>query len=271
MQDASFDASDYGKAARGGILMQNDWTEPELNLQPHALHMHGAAGGAWRRALYCCECFYPGCHAKFDNQSELDTHTQVHSSNFGPHYGGSIGYHGDLHQPGPFPHDQRGTGPLCNYGLPTSGIAPGMVPGMVPSMPSGFFEGTAQSGFPSTAKPYYYDVPPQDIDAVAYSTSAPFTHNVTPYTTTTSNIPAEAELPQSLQPSNHYACAICGQTCARRGDLRRHELKHKTGNKAFECPKPGCVRKGTLGFERKDKIESHAKVCQGGARGKYRV
>lgn len=38
--------SAYQIAALEGVPMENDWTEPELSLQPHALDMHGVAGGA---------------------------------------------------------------------------------------------------------------------------------------------------------------------------------------------------------------------------------
>lgn len=73
-------------------------------------------------------------------------------------------------------------------------------------------------------------------------------------------------------PDGHFACSHpgCITICARPGDLRRHLLKHVNGPKAFECPKAGCPRKGTKGFNRKDKMMDHAKVCQGRARGKYR-
>lgn len=38
--------STYQNAAWEGVPKENDWAEPELSLQPHALDMHGVAGGA---------------------------------------------------------------------------------------------------------------------------------------------------------------------------------------------------------------------------------
>lgn len=89
---------------------------------------------------------------------------------------------------------------------------------------------------------------------------------------------AEPSLPASPQgttpstassPTGRLLCSYpgCHTKCARAGDLRRHALKHQTGPKAFECPNPGCPRKGLHAFARKDKMLSHAKVCRGGARG----
>ncbi|KAI4271204.1 MAG: hypothetical protein L6R35_006560 [Caloplaca aegaea] len=68
----------------------------------------------------------------------------------------------------------------------------------------------------------------------------------------------------SLPPSHRFSCRHCATTCARRGDLRRHELKHRRF-KAFDCPNHGCLRKGDRAFERKDKMESHRRVCRAGA------
>ncbi|KAL8764680.1 MAG: hypothetical protein Q9209_007940, partial [Squamulea sp. 1 TL-2023] len=57
----------------------------------------------------------------------------------------------------------------------------------------------------------------------------------------------------------------CKTTCARAGDLRRHMLKHGPGPKQFVCPTSGCSRVGVKGFDRKDKMLSHYKVCSGRA------
>ena len=42
-------------------------------------------------------------------------------------------------------------------------------------------------------------------------------------------------------------------------DLRRHIRKHREGPRAFNCPAPGCPRKGENGFYRKDKMKDHYK------------
>ncbi|KAL8977088.1 MAG: hypothetical protein Q9177_006707, partial [Variospora cf. flavescens] len=68
----------------------------------------------------------------------------------------------------------------------------------------------------------------------------------------------------SLPPSHRFNCRHCATTCARGGDLRRHELKHRRF-KAFDCPDHGCPRKGDRAFDRKDKMQSHHRVCRAGA------
>lgn len=51
----------------------------------------------------------------------------------------------------------------------------------------------------------------------------------------------------------------CTGTFKRAAELERHMKKHRPGLKDFDCPAPGCSRKGTRGFTRKDKMLDHWK------------
>lgn len=51
----------------------------------------------------------------------------------------------------------------------------------------------------------------------------------------------------------------CTGNFKRAGELERHMKKHRPGPKDFDCPAPGCSRKGTHGFTRKDKMMDHWK------------
>ncbi|KAL9004299.1 MAG: hypothetical protein Q9188_002880 [Gyalolechia gomerana] len=245
-------------------MMGNDWTEPELDLQPHASDMHGALGGArissidigtyqapsgsvtdgfeqdGTKILDRCACPYPGCYAIFDTQWKLDTHAQVHFSNATPYHSGSIGFEGDLNHPGTFPYDPLGINYHNMYWSPTPGAAPA-------------FFGIQEQTYPSTTMPFYDNFALHDNNVMTNNPSAP--------------LPGDGEPPLPAMSDGRFACAVCGKTCTRRGDLRRHELKHMPGTKVFDCPKPDCVRKGLQGFDRKDKMISHMKVCQGGVGG----
>ena len=41
------------------------------------------------------------------------------------------------------------------------------------------------------------------------------------------------------------------------GDLKRHSKMHCTRPELFDCPVPGCDRKGLNGFPRRDKMMDH--------------
>lgn len=149
------------------------------------------------------------------------------------------------------------------YGLPNPGMAP-----------SPF--GIQEPAFPPVGIPYHGNISPYDLNWMDPNPFAPIAsdiapHNINATTTNLSSLPPNnSQSPLPLNPNNRFTCPTCNKTYARRGDLRRHELKHNPSTKKIDCPKPGCVRKGNQGFERKDKMVDHLKVCKGGARGKYR-
>ena len=58
--------------------------------------------------------------------------------------------------------------------------------------------------------------------------------------------------------TGRFACHIpgCGATCTREADLGRHKMtKHRLPQ--YDCPFPGCERKGARAFPRKDKLAEH--------------
>lgn len=82
----------------------------------------------------------------------------------------------------------------------------------------------------------------------------------------------DAAVPPSAANSDHplsapttangkYICLHpgCTRGFKRPGDLDRHIKDHLPGPRAFDCPAPGCVRKGMNGFTRKDKMKEHWK------------
>ncbi|KAI4166609.1 MAG: hypothetical protein LQ343_007904 [Gyalolechia ehrenbergii] len=119
------------------------------------------------------------------------------------------------------------------YWSPTPGAAPA-------------FFGIQEPAYRSTTMPFHDNFAPHHINVMTNNPSAP--------------LPGDGEPPLAAMSDGRFACAVCGKTCARRRDLRRHELKHKPGTKVFDCPKPDCVRKGLQGFDRKDKMISHMKI-----------
>lgn len=65
--------------------------------------------------------------------------------------------------------------------------------------------------------------------------------------------------PATVAPGARYACAICKKTFRRPSDLQRHEGKHRSGPKKFDCPSERCAFKAERGFYRKDKMVNHVK------------
>ena len=61
-------------------------------------------------------------------------------------------------------------------------------------------------------------------------------------------------------------CPQCAKTFVRTSDLERHAKSHKSNMPEFECPAPGCPRKGVKGYWRKDKMMDHYR-CKHGRRG----
>ena len=49
-----------------------------------------------------------------------------------------------------------------------------------------------------------------------------------------------------------YLCSACGKDFGRRGDMKRHAMKH--GSTVIRCPVQGCEYKG---HSRKDKVNQH--------------
>lgn len=180
-----------------------------------------------------------------------------------PQYRGVIGFYDNVNQPDNFAYDPY----MC--GLPTMRrlTAPG-------AAPTSF--GIQDPAFPSTEMSYNSNVAAHNIGAMGYDPFAlvkPGTtpHNIDAIVNDFYSLPAGiADPPLPPTANGRFTCSICSKTYARRGDLRRHELKHNPTMRKFDCPKSDCVRKGAKGFERKDKMVDHLKVCKGGARGKYR-
>ncbi|KAL8720569.1 MAG: hypothetical protein Q9225_002588 [Loekoesia sp. 1 TL-2023] len=221
-------------------------------------------------------CDYPGCYAKFDNQWVLNEHSKVHTNNSIPQDGAFVS-HGGIDNPlAMFPEGPVNTNNQTTYGQPVSYGGIDNVLGTFSGVPVNPY-GQTMYGQPAPASAAnMVDTVPQPAftlrsvlphDNVSFETAGAVTSKTlvpeSPYGTSASIQP----------PTGGFRCSYpgCNTTCARHGDLHRHGLIHALGTKAFECPKPGCPRKGTNGFQRKDKMLSHVKVCQGRARGKYKA
>jgi len=70
----------------------------------------------------------------------------------------------------------------------------------------------------------------------------------------------------SMEDKPKIPCPQCAKTFVRASDLERHAKSHAKGMPEFECPAPGCARKGMKGFWRKDKMMDHYR-CRHGRRG----
>lgn len=73
---------------------------------------------------------------------------------------------------------------------------------------------------------------------------------------------ASSSSPSASSLGGRYLCLECNKTYSRAGELRRHAKKHQPGPRDWECQTPGCHRKGLKGFDRKDKMRDHFKVCR---------
>ena len=68
-----------------------------------------------------------------------------------------------------------------------------------------------------------------------------------------------------IVPSARVRCPHpgCATTVSRPSDLNRHMRTHQGGLRGFDCPAPGCGRKGGEGFVRKDKMMDHYRAVHG--------
>ncbi|KAL8801411.1 MAG: hypothetical protein Q9182_004475 [Xanthomendoza sp. 2 TL-2023] len=259
MQRIDNDSSTYRKAAAASLRMENGWTNAELSSQPHAPDMHAGAGGAPNPVTHTFghhpensqtfkytasnqglifSCSFPGCYADFFYQDLLHEHAKVHSN--------ALWYR--------FTNSPTSSG----YGIPQYGMAsshddspnaPGFH-GDLPSYPSN----------PSMSAPTATVLPVLMPESDAYMGVGNTAAGGSPYPTASLKTNTLPSTPTGTT-KTRYPCSFpgCNTTCARQADLRRHLLKH--GPRQWDCPAPGCSRKGANGFARKDKLVDHYKLC----------
>ncbi|KAL8817452.1 MAG: hypothetical protein Q9223_003719 [Gallowayella weberi] len=275
MQNARYDSETYRKAASAGWPVENRWTNPELNLQPHAYSMHAAAGGARGSQLQRYEinnhapaitiddlpdhavnkniqlshhvpdlmCPYPKCFATFPQRWMVHLHFEVH-----------LNTNRSTSIPVGIPKDSVAIyRPASAFTTNASPHARGFYD-HDQDIPSEAITGTSNTAL----MPVYTNNSMVEGHAEASGSSPTMTSG----TSTPGSTPTGTNPPF---PCRYPGCSI---TCGRRGDLRRHELVHAPGPKRYDCPNLGCLRKGRKGFDRMDKMLSHHKVHrQRGGRG----
>lgn len=208
---------------------------------------HQSSGELARVLSYDCQ--HEGCYAFFPSQRMLNKHSKVHTGNSLPQDGVLLNLPGNDSGLGAFPYEPVAMNARDPYGR--------LALAMDGSLPDATLAPEASQG-----------VLRHDKSSSRSNTDAVVSREIREIASTPPNaVPAIDPLPNNRLTCSHPGC---NTTCARPGDLRRHLQKHVDGPKAFECPKEGCPRKGAKGFNRKDKMMDHAKVCQGRARGKYR-
>ncbi|KAL8709829.1 MAG: hypothetical protein Q9220_005445 [cf. Caloplaca sp. 1 TL-2023] len=275
MQNTGYDSQAYQQAANWGVPMENGWMGSELSSQPYAGDMHEGVGGlsthplstdqpglslypfhqaldsivhddnvsghSWRAPgdssinnypaqeasrigplLSTYPCSYPGCYALFLTEFMLFEHIKVH-----PQQAHSNGheFQNDGSHSVDFGHVSYGSNGLS---IPTD---PTAYPGGRELAKCGYAEGVSTANVPT----------PFDVQGSRFNGSSANDYiDDFPRHTGGSAVPIE---------SARYMCSYegCNISCARPGDIRRHEQKHNPGPRQFDCSKPGCSRKGYKG------------------------
>ncbi|KAL8900737.1 MAG: hypothetical protein Q9207_005551 [Kuettlingeria erythrocarpa] len=229
---------------------------------PDLVTQHPAAsGGAGHHLLWCP---YPRCFGGFYSQQLLDEHFKIHTNHaesmglFGVHANrqGMVAV-GGVH----VNHQEAMYVNNIGYNNPISGLPATQYQNPGFSTPGAYshFAQTPLVGnldYTVTATPASPPRPAPQANQTSYATVGAVGEGAP-----RQPIPPSSSASAS-SPGGRHLCLECNKTFSRNGELKRHALKHKPGPRRWECETPGCHRKGLEGFDRKDKMRDHSKVCR---------